>query len=145
MPYSLGGFICLKVLEQLPQIKKGFALSTANYYGNLNAFPDEKILLDYIEKNAVYFPNYISLNAATLDIFMAAYKNLAYFNLLTDVKALKGKQIIILDEDPKNKNLAEAIKASDLNFFDYQVWDTDHGFTNKRVSLANLVLSFLDK
>jgi len=28
--------------------------------------------------------------------------------------------------------------------FKYDVWNTDHSFTNKRISLANLVLNFLN-
>ena len=38
----------------------------------------------------------------------------------------------------------ETIKEMNLPFFDYQVWDTDHGFTNKRVSLMNKLISFID-
>lgn len=143
--HSLGGFVCLKVLEQLPQIKKGFALSAANFYNQLKLAPNETFVKTYLENNAAANPNYVSLNATTPDIFVAAYKNLAYYNLSTDVKFLKDKQIMMLDEHQQNKGLADVIKASEPKFFDYKVWDTDHSFTNKRVSLMNLLLSFLDK
>lgn len=143
--HSLGGFVCLKVLEQLPQIKKGFALSAANFYNQLKLAPNETFVKTYLENNAAANPNYVSLNATTPDIFVAAYKNLAYYNLATDVKFLKDKQIMMLDEHQQNKGLADVIKASEPKFFDYKVWDTDHSFTNKRVSLMNLLLSFLDK
>lgn len=42
----MGGWVCLKSLEQLPQIKKGFALSTWNIYGDLKTIPDEKKLIE---------------------------------------------------------------------------------------------------
>jgi hypothetical protein len=68
-----------------------------------------------------------------------------YYDVTNDAVALAGKQIIMLDEHSDNKGLAEAIRGANKTFFDYQVWPTDHGFTNKRVSLMNLVLSFLKR
>jgi len=142
--HSLGGFVCLKALEQLPQIKKGFALSAATFYQVLKTIPDEKTGIEAM-KDTVKYPNYVALNSTFSEIYLAAYRNKEYYNLATNAKALKGKQIIMLDEHQKNKDLADTIKASGLKFFDYQVWDTDHSFTNKRISLINLVLSFLVK
>ncbi|MDR6846299.1 alpha/beta fold hydrolase [Flavobacterium granuli] len=139
--HSMGGFVCLKALEQLPQIKKGFALSAGDFYYDLKTFPDEKALTATVTK----YPNYKSLNSTTLEIYLSAYRERPYYNLETDVKALKDKQIIMLDEHEWNKELAATIKSQNPKYFDYQVWDTDHSFTNKRASLTNLVLSFLDK
>ena len=51
----------------------------------------------------------------------------------------------MLDEHTNNKTLAENIKTHNKAYFDYQVWQTDHPFTNKRVSLIKKVLWFLDK
>lgn len=51
----------------------------------------------------------------------------------------------MLDENVKNKQLAEILKDTNKSYFDYEVWQTDHPFTNKRVSLINKVLAFLDK
>ncbi len=142
--HSMGGFVCLKVLEQLPQIKKGFALSTAGFYDLLKAVPDEKTGIE-IMKDTVQYPNYVALNSSFSEIYLAAYRNLEYYNLAKDAAALKGKQIIMLDEHQNNKALAEIIKTSGPKYFDYRVWDTDHSFTNKRVSLINLLLAFLQK
>jgi len=142
--HSLGGFVCLKVLEQLPQIKKGFALSVATFYQVLKSVPDEKTGIE-IMNDTVNYPNYVALNSTFSDIHLAAYRNIEYYNLAADAKYLKGKQFVMLDEHQQNKGLADTIKASGLEFFDYQVWDTDHSFTNKRISLINIVLSFLDK
>ena len=142
--HSMGGWVCLKALEQLPQIKKGFALSTWNIYGDLKTITSEDQLTG-AANNPNIFPNYFVLNSTTLEIFLPAFKELTYYKLVTDAKSLRDKQIIMLDEHVRNKEIADTIKKANPIFFDYQVWDTDHGFTNKRVSLMNKLISFLDK
>ena len=139
----MGGWVCLKALEKIPQIKKGFALSTWNIYGDLKAILGEKQLIE-LAKNPTIFPNYFVLNSTTTDIFLPAYKEIAYYQLATDAKSLKDKQIIMLDEHEGNNEIANSINAMHLPFFDYKVWETDHGFTNKRVSLMNKLILFLD-
>jgi len=142
--HSMGAWVCLKALEQLPQIKKGFALSTWNIYGDLKSIPGEKQLIESA-KNPAIFPNYFVLNSTTVDIFLPAFKDISYYKLGTDTKSLSDKQIIMLDEHTGNKEIADSIKGMHPKFFDYQVWETDHGFTNKRVSLMNKFISFLDR
>jgi uncharacterized protein len=142
--HSMGGWVCLKALEQLPQIKKGFALSTWNIHGDLKAIKSEK-QLNELAKNSNTFPSYFVLNSTTLEIFLPAFKEISYYKLATDAKSLSNKQIIMLDEHVGNKEIADSIKEMHLPFFNYQVWDTDHGFTNKRISLMNKLISFLDK
>ena len=142
--HSMGGWVCLKALEQIPQIKKGFALSTMNIYGILKTIPSEKQLIE-LTKNPHIFTNYFVLNSTNTDIFLPAFKEISYYKLATDARALKDKQIIMLDEHEGNKEIASAIKEMHLPFFDYNIWETDHGFTNKRVSLINKLISFLDK
>lgn len=141
--HSMGAFVCLKVLEQVPEIKKGFALSTATFYQNIKPIPDEKTGIEVINKYSP--PKFTALNSTNVEVFLAAWKNIEYYNLATNAIALQGKQIIMIDEHQENKDIADAIKTSGTKFFDYQVWDTDHSFTNKRASLMNLLLSFLDK
>ena len=141
--HSMGAWVCHKALEKLPQIKKGFALSTWNIYGALKTIPSEKQLIESA-KNPTIFPNYFVLNSTTLDIFLPALKEISYYKLATDAKLLKDKQIIMLDEHDGNKEIAYTIKEMHLPFFDYKVWETDHGFTNKRVSLMNKLISFLN-
>jgi hypothetical protein len=68
-----------------------------------------------------------------------------YYNLVNDGKVLANKQIIMLDEHHGNKSLADAIKNANHSYFDYEVWQTNHPFTNKRVSLMNKLLEFLDR
>jgi pimeloyl-ACP methyl ester carboxylesterase len=142
--HSMGGWVCLKALQQLPQVKKGFALSTWNIAGDLKNIQNEKQLAA-LTKNPKIFPDYFVLKSTTLDIFLPAFRNLAYYDLANDATLLKDKQIIMLDEHPGNQAIAESIKAQHHSFFNYDVWETDHGFTNKRVSLMNKLMVFLDK
>ena len=71
--------------------------------------------------------------------------NQTYFNLVNDGKTLADKQIIMIDEHEGNKKLADKIKENNKSYFDYEVWQTDHPFSNKRVSLINKVLAFLER
>lgn len=67
-----------------------------------------------------------------------------YFNLTNTALKLIRKQIIMIDEHLRNRQIADSFKNKKINF-EYQVWQTDHSFTNKRVSLINKVISFLDQ
>jgi pimeloyl-ACP methyl ester carboxylesterase len=139
--HSMGGWVCLKALQQLPTIKKGFALSTWDIYGDLKNAHSETELI----KMAAYGGEYFVLNSSIKEIFTPILKKPGYFDLENDGKALANKQIIMLDEHPFNKKIAEAIKKENKTYFDYQTWQTDHPFSNKRIALMKLVLSFLDK
>lgn len=142
--HSMGGWLCLKSLEQLPQIKKGFALSTWDISGDYKKVMNKKEMLE-LANNPDVGGKYFVLNAPLDEIFTPVVKEPVYFNLINDAPRLANKQIIMIDEHSRNKQIADAIQKSNQAFFEYQVWDTDHGFTNKRISLTNLVLSFLDK
>ena len=139
--HSMGGWVCLKALQQLPGIKKGFALSTWDIYGGLkNAHSEDELI-----KMAANGGEYFVLNSSIREIFTPLLKKPGYFDLTNDGKALADKQIIMLDEHPFNKKIADSIKKENKTYFDYQVWRTDHPFTNKRIALTKLVLAFLDK
>ena len=139
--HSMGGWICLKALQQLPAIKKGFALSTWNIYGDFKTVHSEAELIKIAAGGGEYFV----LNSSIKDIFTPVLKKPGYFNLANDGNALAHKQIVMLDEHVYNKSIADAIKKENKSYFNYQVWQTDHPFTNKRISLIKLVLSFLDQ
>ena len=79
------------------------------------------------------------------EIFNPVLKQPGYFNLAIDGNALADKQIIMLDEHHRNSEIAEILKLENKSFFKYEVWDTDHPFTNKRVSLMHELISFLNK
>ena len=88
---------------------------------------------------------YFVLDATLREIFNPVLKERDYFDLARDGKGLADKEIIMLDESNRNQQIAEALKSTNKSYFEYEVWETDHSFTNKRVSLINKVLAFLDK
>jgi uncharacterized protein len=139
--HSMGGWICLKALSQFPGIKKGFALSTWNIGGDLKNIKTEEQMLQAAKMGGEYFV----LNSSIKDIFMPVFNNRDYYDLKNDAAALANKQVIMLDEHNGNKQLAETIKSANNSYFNYEVWATDHPFTNKRVALMKKVIAFLDK
>ncbi|HLX93797.1 MAG TPA: alpha/beta fold hydrolase [Puia sp.] len=142
--HSMGGWVCLKALQKLPSIKKGFALSSWNIGNDFKKVTTEKELLQ-LANNPNTGGRYFVLNASLKELFSPVISNRDYYNLINDGNALAGKQIIMLDEHPGNKQVAAAIRNANKAYFDYQVWQTDHPFTNKRVSLINKVLEFLER
>lgn len=137
--HSMGGWITLKALQRLPGIQKGFALSAWNI---ANAASSNQNILK-AEKEA---DDYFVLNKKSgKDLFKPVVDNPAFYNLANDAAALSSKQIIMLDEHAQNKSVADAIKAGNKNYFKYEVWQTDHPFTNKRIALMKELLAFLDK
>ena len=142
--HSMGGWICLKAVQAIPQIKKAFALSTWNIYGDYTRVMNQKERTD-LANNPELGAKYFVLNASLKEIFDPVARQPDYFNLATDGNALAGKQIIMLDEHRRNKEIAYALKLANKSFFKYEVWDTDHPFSNKRVSLMNELIAFLNK
>jgi uncharacterized protein len=141
--HSMGGWVCLKALQRLPMVKKGFALSTwdiCNQYKQLLTGNE----LHALSSNPDTSGRYFVLNATLREIFGPVSEQPDYFNLANDGEALADKKIIMLDEHNKNRLIADALKSANRAYFQYTVWDTDHPFTNKRVSLINKVISFLD-
>ena len=141
--HSMGGWVCLKTLSQLPGIKKGFALSTWNIYNDMKDIKTEQEL--YAKMNRKFGKGYFVLNTPDKEIYAAVLKDPGYFMLDKNPQLLAGKQIIMLDEHTRNQQLAETLKSTNQSYFNYEVWQTDHPFTNKRVSLINKVLAFLDR
>jgi pimeloyl-ACP methyl ester carboxylesterase len=138
--HSMGGWVCLKALQRLPDIKKGFALSTWNIYSDFRNVKNEQQKQELIKELGQYFV----LNTPSREMVKPVFADPIYFDLQNDSTALADKQIIMLDEHHLNKELAAAIKNNNKSYFDYEVWDTDHPFSNKRISLINKVLAFLD-
>lgn len=142
--HSMGGWVCIKALQLLPTVKKGFALSTWNIGNDYKDVSTEKEMLRLAND-----PNtggeYFVLNTSLKDLYTPIIHNKTYFNLEYDGKSLVDKQIIMIDEHPGNKQLANNIKETNKSYFDYEVWQTDHTFSNKRISLINKVLAFLER
>ena len=142
--HSMGGWVCLKALQELPTIKKGFALSTWDIAKDFKNVSNEKEMLS-IANDPNIAGKYFVLNTSLKDLYTPVLQDKTYFNLLNDAKSLGDKQIIMIDEHEKNSQLAAKMKESNKSYFDYSVWQTDHVFTNKRASLINKVLAFLEK
>ena len=140
--HSMGGWVCLKALQELPSVKKGFALSTWNIYGEFKNIKSEQQIIKKVKEEG---GEIFVLNTPTKAIYESVVNEPNYFNLAQEANALYDKQIIMLDEHPNNKEMADAIKSSNKLYFDYEVWHTDHPFTNKRISLINKILEFLDR
>ena len=139
--HSMGGWVCLKALAQSPGIKKGFALSTWDIYGYFKDVKNEQEMMERARQGG----NYFVLNTPLKELFEPVISHPASYKIQIDTTELAGKQIIMLDEHKGNSKLAATIGGSNHNYFDYEVWQTDHPFTNKRISLINKVLAFLDK
>src|SRR5579871_571203 len=104
--HSMGGWICLKALAEIPEIKKGFALSTWDIGGT---FADSYTLDDVVAKAKKRVGDYFVLNTPIKERFAPILNNRAYYDLANDAKALSHKQIIMLDEHHFNKRIADAI------------------------------------
>ena len=140
--HSMGGFVCLKALEQMPGIKKGFALSAWDIYNEVAPEAKNK-WLPALEKEA---DDYFVLNKRSgKELYADVQNDPAFFDLHNLAPGLSKKQLVMLDEHNKNKVLAALFKQTNHGYFNYQVWNTDHSFTNKRASMIKEVLSFLDK
>jgi pimeloyl-ACP methyl ester carboxylesterase len=142
--HSMGGWVAFKAIEQLPTVKKAFILSAWDMY---NQYPRQ---LNGSELNAFTINpdtlgKYFVLNGSLNDRFKPIIERDEYFSLEKNLSQLKEKQIIMLDEHDRNKKIAEAIKNLNPVYFEYDIWQTDHSFTNKRISLINKLLWFLDK
>jgi len=140
--HSMGGWVGLKALQQLPNVKKGFMLSTWDIYGDFKDVKPEQNLDDLIKEWGLQT---LVLNTPAKKLFKDAIENIDFYNLSNDGKLLADKNIVMLDEDKRNKGIALSIENENKSFFKYNVWNTDHSFTNKRISLANLVLNFLNE
>lgn len=138
--HSMGGFMCLKALAEIPSIKKSFALSTWNIYEDTKGIKPLQV-----KEAAKYFPISFVLNTTSEKLIQSTVDNLSFYNLENEAAALSGKKIIMLDEHNRNQPLAEVLQKANHNYFDYEVWETDHPFTNKRISLINKVLQFIDQ
>jgi acetyl esterase/lipase len=139
--HSMGGFVCLKALQEIPGIQKGFALSAWDIYKEISM--DTPAQLAASEKEA---DDYFVLNKRSgKALFAPVTQDAAFHNLKNAVAALSNRQLIMLDEHKRNEALANTIKAANKNYFVYEVWATDHSFTNKRASLIKRVIALLDK
>lgn len=138
--HSMGGLVCLKVLQQLPNLKKGIAVSAMSVPAILSGSDGRTLSSRAIDIEKLFVLNIKSGK----DFYDPFITDSIYFDLAKDTKAFSNKQLVILDENSKNKLLAEAIRLQNPSL-GYEVWQTDHPFTNKRVALIKKVILLLDK
>lgn len=132
--HSMGAWVCIKALEQIPTVRKGLALSTWNigtYYNSISPKTGRNLFM---------------LNTTLEELYNSVDQNKAYYNLMNDdFQSVKDKQVVMIDEHKFNNQLAETIKKATPSYFEYDVWKTDHSFTNKRVALMNKLLEFINR
>lgn len=141
--HSMGGWVCLQALARIPGIQKGFALSTWDILKNITSINTEERAARDKEAD-----NYFVLHKAAGSgkaMFDEVLKDKNYHDLRLMATPLAGKQLILLDEHHGNKALANTLQKVHTVFFDYEVWQTDHPFTNKRGSLIKKLIAFLDR
>jgi hypothetical protein len=142
--HSMGGWVSLKAIQYIPQIKKVFALSSWNIYADYKRVMNTKEqadLANHPETGAKYFV----LNASLKELFGPVQQHPDDFNLALDGSRLADKEVIMLDEHHRNREIADSLKHDNTTFFKYEIWDTDHPFSNKRASLMNELIAFLNK
>jgi len=140
--HSMGGFVCLKALQEIPSVQKGFALSAWDIYRDVTASSKNGGLAKQ-EKEA---DDYFVLNKRSgKALFAAVLSEPDFHNLDNAAMPLSNKQVVMLDEHDHNAALAATLQKANHNYFNYDVWKTDHSFTNNRISLIKKVLAFLDK
>ncbi len=142
--HSMGGWIGLKAIQQLPQIKKAFILSAWDIYNQYTRQLTGTELNAY-NVNVDTLGKYFVLNGSLNDRFKPIMERDEYYSLEKNLTSLKEKQIMMLDEHDRNKKIAETIQNLNPVYFEYNIWQTDHSFTNKRISLINKIVWFLDK
>lgn len=139
--HSMGGFVCLQALASVPGICKGFAVSAWDIYQE--AHLRNETGMASLEKEA---DGYFVLNKRSgKELFAAVLRDPGFHSLEAKASALADKQIVMLDEHSHNAALADVFRKANHNYFSYEVWATDHPFTNKRESLIRAVIAFLDK
>ena len=85
--HSMGGWVCLKALQELPTIKKGFALSTWDIAKDFKNVSNEKEMLS-IANDPNIAGKYFVLNTSLKDLYTPVLQNKTYFNLLNDTNSL---------------------------------------------------------
>lgn len=138
--HSMGGWVALKALAQLPEIKKTVILSPWDIYDTAASTDGSRLATEK------YADGLFMLRKASGNALMApVLADAQAFQLTAMGPALSTKQLVFLDENRRNEAWIKPIGAANKAGFRYEVWDTDHPFSNKRVALTKTVLEFLNK
>ena len=139
--HSMGGWVALKALAQQPGIKKAIILSPMDISAVVAM---SKTPLD--TGFETYVAGLFMLHNTSGHALLAAVRaNSAAYELAAEAVPLRTKQLVFLDENRRNEQWIKTIGAANKASFRYEVWDTDHPFSNKRIALTKAVLAFLNK
>ena len=136
--HSMGGWVALKALPRLPGIKKAVIISPWDIYASATAATPA----DSREANEKYFMLHIPAGQSLLAPVVIDPRA---YQLTTDGPALNSRQLVFLDENRRNEAWIKPIGAANKASFRYEVWATDHPFSNKRIALTKTVIAFLRK
>lgn len=140
--HSMGGWVALKALAQQPSIKKAIILSPWNIYAAAAAMNKTPSDTGFETRVAGLFMLH---NTSGHALLAAVQANSAAYELAAEAVPLRTKQLVFLDENRRNEQWIKTIGAANKTSFRYEVWDTDHPFSNKRIALTKTVLAFLNK
>ena len=139
--HSMGGWVALKALAQQPGIKKAIILSPMdiNAVVAMSKTPSDTGFETYVAGL------FMLHNTSGHALLAAVQANTAAYELAAEAVPLSTKQLVFLDENRRNEQWIKTIGAANKASFRYEVWDTDHPFSNKRIALTKAVLTFLNK
>ena len=139
--HSMGGWVALKALAQQPGIKKAIILSPMDIYAvaAMSKTPSDTGFETYVAGL------FMLHNTSGHALLAAVQANSAAYELTAEAGPLRTKQLVFLDENRRNEQWIKTIGAANKASFRYEVWDTDHPFSNKRIALTKAVLTFLNK
>ena len=139
--HSMGGWVALKALAQQPGIKKAIILSPMdiNAVVAMSKTPSDTGFETYVAGL------FMLHNTSGHALLAAVQANTAAYELAAEAVPLSTKQLVFLDENRRNEQWIKTIGAANKASFRYEIWDTDHPFSNKRIALTKAVLTFLNK
>lgn len=139
--HSMGGWVALKALAQQPGIKKAIILSPMdiNAVVAMSKTPSDTGFETYVAGL------FMLHNTSGHALLAAVQANTAAYELAAEAVPLSTKQLVFLDENRRNEQWIKIIGAANKASFRYEIWDTDHPFSNKRIALTKTVLTFLNK
>ena len=139
--HSMGGWVALKALAQLPTLKKAVILSPWDVYAT--AADTDKAYLAEFEK---FVDGLFMLhNTSGKALLAPVLTNAPAYQLTALGPVLSTRQLVFLDENRRNESWITPIGAANKAGFRYEVWATDHPFSNKRIALTKAVVAFLTK
>ncbi len=132
--HSMGGGVALLSGAQDNRVNKVALYSPWNY-GEEEKPNQEQTEQFYQNAIKPLFMLNTNLESFTKDI----NENWESFDLKPYKSRLKAMKILILDENDRNKSWIE-----DIGNVDYQIWKTDHSFSDKRLELIEKVSNWLN-